>query len=213
MAAISTYLCPSDRSPTPNEWWTGPYGYVCHNYSGCAGSGDMYGEAVDGSSGPWGKGIFGVVHGQSFDEGKVGAPPATVSDGLSNTLMFSEILVPVVPYGWWGGAMGETVYGNMGGGLFSAAITPNSSAPDKIISHCPQRYGDAGYLPPCVSIAPSRWCTPSGSGAYAAARSMHRDGVSVAMGDGAVRFMADYVDQTVWRSMGTRAGEETFSMP
>ena len=105
MAVIPTYVCPSDRSPTPNEWWTAQYGYMCHNYTGCAGSGDMYGEPVDSSPGPWGKGIFGVEHGQSYDEGNVGTPPAKVSDGLSNTLMFSEILVPVVPQGRWGGAI------------------------------------------------------------------------------------------------------------
>jgi len=217
MAVISTYICPSDRGPKPNEWWTGPYGYMCHNYSGCVGSGDMYGKSVDSSSGPWGPGIFSVKPGQSYDLGASVPTWSTqsmdVRDGLSNTLMFSELLVPVPVQGRWGGAMGETVYGNMGGALFSAATTPNTSAPDRIISHCPQSYNDDGYAAPCVSIAPSRWCTRSAEGAYAAARSNHRDGVNAALADGSVTFVAEFVDLTVWRSLGTREGGEAVSPP
>jgi prepilin-type N-terminal cleavage/methylation domain-containing protein/prepilin-type processing-associated H-X9-DG protein len=217
-AHIATYYCPSDRAPTENEINSSSYGFIRGNYSGCVGSGDMYGKSVDSSSGPWGEGIFSVLSGQSFD---VGAPTptwstdiASVRDGTSNTLLFSEMLVPDLPnVNHWGGAMGETIYGNMGGALFSAALTPNSTSPDRIYAHCPAAANDTGYGAPCVTIASSQWWTPSAAGAYAAARSRHSGGVNAAMGDGSVRFFSESVDQLVWRSSATRAGKEPLQLP
>ena len=212
---IAAYYCPSDRSPTENEISTAAYGFMRGNYSGCAGSGDMYGNSVDGTTGPWGPGVFSVLPGQSFDVG-ASVPTWTtrvsdVRDGTSNTLMFSETLVPDVPN--WGGPIGETIYGNMGGALFSAALTPNSTASDRVIGPCPHQQGDTGYGAPCAMIASHAWWTPSAQGAYAAARSRHSGGVNAAMTDGSVRFVSNSVDQVVWRSTGTRAGNELASLP
>ena len=218
-AHINTYYCPSDhRSPSQNEWPSNNYRYLTGNYTGCVGSGDMYGDSVDGSSGPWGPGIFSVLPGQSFDRGApVGTwstPVAAVRDGTSNTLMFSELLVPALPDPRpWMGPMGEIVYGNMGGALFSAALTPNSTAADHVRGPCPQRQGDTGYKAPCVSIGGSPWWNPNGRGAYAAARSHHRGGVNAAMADGSVRFVSESIDQSIWRSAGTRAGGEPVTLP
>lgn len=41
------------------------------------------------------------------------------------------------------------------------------------------------------------------------ASSMHYGGVNVLLGDGAVHFVSDSVDRSVWWALGTRAGEET----
>jgi len=38
------------------------------------------------------------------------------------------------------------------------------------------------------------------------ARSQHRGGVNVAMGDGSVRLVSENIDQTVWRKLGSRNG-------
>jgi prepilin-type processing-associated H-X9-DG protein len=57
------------------------------------------------------------------------------------------------------------------------------------------------------------WWTPSGQGAYAAARSGHRGGVNAAMADGAVPFVVDGIDLRIWRSIATRAGGEAISLP
>jgi len=211
-ATIETYCCPSDQSPTDNEMNTGSYGFRRGNYTGCVGSGDMYGESVDSTPGPWGKGAFGVEHGQSFDEQPVGTPEMAFTDGMTNTLLISENLVPNVSSGW-GGPMGETIYGNMGGALFSATLTPNSSAPDRVYGPCPQNRGDGTYKPPCVMMANSAWWQPSAAGAYAAARSNHAGGVNAAMADGSVHFFTDSIDQTVWRSLATRGGNETVTLP
>jgi hypothetical protein len=127
-------------------------------------------------------------------------------DGTSNTLLISEGLVPTID--GWGGVMGETIYGNMGGALFSASITPNSSSPDRPIGPCPQNQGDPSYTAPCLSLGGNAWWTPSASGAYAAARSAHPGGVTASLADGSVAFFTDGMDLVVWRAMGTRDGAE-----
>jgi len=214
-ARLSMWCCPSDVAPTGNELNTGSYGYQRTSYRGCVGSGDMYGNAVDATSGPWGKGVFGVKPGQSFDVSPdgLGTSPAAIVDGASNTLMLSEGLVVTAMVTGWGGAIGEMIYGNMGGSMFSASLTPNSSAPDRLIGPCPRDAGDTGYPAPCQSLGSNAWWTPSGQGAYAAARSMHRGGVNAAIADGAVTFVVDGIDLRIWRSIATRAGREAVSLP
>lgn len=211
--AIATLCCPSDRSPTQNEFNTAAYGFLRGNYSGCAGSGDMYGEPVDATSGPWGVGMFRVKPGQTFDDGPDGVVAGRVNDGLSNTMLLSELLVCDVP--WWGGPIGETIYGNMGGAIFSAATTPNTSVPDRVYGPCPQRQGDRSYTAPCTDLS-SSWFTPSAANAYAAARSMHVGGVNVTLADTTLRMMSDSVDLAIWRSLGTTAaapGTEPLGAP
>ena len=197
--AISLLYCPSDRSPTQNEFNTAAYGFLRGNYSGCAGSGDMYGSGVDATSGPWGGGMFWVKPGQTFDDGADGVVAGKVNDGLSNTVLLSELLVCDVT--WWGGPIGETIYGNMGGAIFSAATTPNTSVPDRVYG----RQGDRAYRAPCTDMG-AAWFTPSAAGAYAAARSMHSGGVNVTLADATLRTIQDGVDLGVWRSLGTTRG-------
>jgi prepilin-type N-terminal cleavage/methylation domain-containing protein/prepilin-type processing-associated H-X9-DG protein len=209
-AAINTMNCPGDGGPYPNEINTNEYGFLRGSYRGCTGSGDMYGTSTDSASpGPWGKGIFGVNPGQSFDvtaPKSLGVPMTGITDGTSNTLMLSEGISPTVT--GWGGPVGSYIYGNMGGGLFSATLTPNSSSPDRIVGPCPQNQGDVGYLQPCQSLGGNAWWTPSAAGAHAAARSRHTGGVNAALADGSVRFFSNTIDLTVWRGMGTRANGE-----
>jgi prepilin-type N-terminal cleavage/methylation domain-containing protein len=214
-AEIAMFYCPNDVTPIGNELQTAQYGFVRGNYRGCTGTGDMYGEPVDPTEGPWGIGLFGVKRDQSVDPDATvptrGTRIGQVTDGMSKTLMLSEGLVPVVP--GWGGALGETIYGNMGGALFSATLTPNSSAPDRLIGPCPHNVGDQAYRPPCVSLGGNAWWTASGRGAHAAARSNHAGGVLVAMGDSAVAFVDNGIDTLIWRSLGTRQGEEPAALP
>jgi prepilin-type processing-associated H-X9-DG protein len=211
---VAPFYCPSDGGPQGNELNTGPYGFLRGNYRGCTGSGDMYGEATHtNDNGPWGPGAFGVTRDQSADPNAAvearGRRMGELADGTSKTLFISEGLVPTVE--GWGGAMGETIYGNMGGALYSASITPNSSAPDRPIGPCPQNVGDTIYIAPCVSLGGNAWWTPSGRGAYAAARSSHPGGVNSSYADGSVAFVTDGIDLVVWRSLGTRAGAEAVS--
>jgi prepilin-type processing-associated H-X9-DG protein len=210
-AEIVPFYCPSDVGPTGNELGTGAYGFLRGNYRGCSGSGDMYGEATHtNDNGPWGPGAFSVTRDQSADPDAAvtarGRRMGEFPDGTSNTLLVSEGLVPTVD--GWGGAIGETIYGNMGGALFSASITPNSTSPDRPIGPCPQNQGDTTYTAPCLSLGGNAWWTPSAKGAYATARSSHPGGVTASFADGSVTFFTDGIDLVVWRAMGTRDGAE-----
>lgn len=219
-AEIKAFLCPSGGSAATNEIGTTAFGMVKGNYRGCVGTGDMYGSQPSGlSGGLFGLGIFGVVPDQSSDPtptaGFVGAPPtslAAVTDGTSNTAMLSEALTGRTSAGW-GGPIGAIIYGNMGGGLYSHATTPNSSAPDRPIGPCPQDVGDTTYRAPCVSLGGNAWWTRSAVGAYTTARSFHPGGCSVAMGDASVKFISNTVDLLVWRALGTRNQGESVQLP
>ena len=101
----------------------------------------------------------------------------------------------------------------MGGGLFSAALTPNSTSPDYVIGFCPADRGDAGYSAPCYTMSGNSQYAPSAAGAYVAARSRHPSGVNAAMADGSVHFVSDGVNLSLWRGLGTRSGGELVQVP
>jgi prepilin-type processing-associated H-X9-DG protein len=176
----------------------------------------MYGNSTDSTTGPWGVGAFGVKPGQSADNAgslaRAGVRINQISDGLAHTLMFSEGLVSRVENGW-GGPIGEAMYGNMGGALFSASLAPNSTSPDRPLGPCPQDQGTSTYRAPCISLGDSAWWTPSAKGAFAGARSKHTGGVNAAMCDGSVAFVSNEIDIIVWRGLGTRSGGELATLP
>lgn len=214
-ALIPGYYCPTDATPTPNEIDTNAYGFYRGNYRGCAGTGDMYGQRSSSRDvGPVGLGIFGVKKGQSVDPGAEvktrGCRFREIKDGLTKTVMISEGIVPIFP--GWGGALGETIYGNMGGALMTNTLTPNSSSPDVVYGPCPKDFGDHSYPAGCVSRGNSGWWTQSAEFSHAAARSKHTGGATIGMGDGSVHFATDDVDVTIWRSLGTRKGGEIASL-
>ena len=63
-----------------------------------------------------------------------------------------------------------------------------------------------------TSNDPKAPCT-SGSNLQATARSRHTGGVNVAMCDGSIRFMSNSIGSTVWASLGSMNGGETFTLP
>jgi prepilin-type processing-associated H-X9-DG protein len=136
-------------------------------------------------------------------------PPNRISsftDGTSQTLLISECVVPHVVD--WGGPIGSTIYGNMGGGLFSAAEVPNSSVPDEIIGPCPQNDlvpKDGEYFEPCSSIGGHPGAgNPGARAATSFARSKHPGGVNAAFADATVRFVTNDIATEIWRALGTR---------
>jgi prepilin-type N-terminal cleavage/methylation domain-containing protein/prepilin-type processing-associated H-X9-DG protein len=208
-STISGFCCPSDSTPIENELGTTQYGYYRYNYRACTGSGDMYGNAIDTTTGPWGMGVFGARSGQSFNNTELlGSRVADITDGTSNTLLLSEGLVTGSAVKTWGGVMGSTLYGNMGGGVFSVALTPNSTAADEVWGFCPADMGDTGYPAPCSNLGPNTQNAPSAAGAHVAARSYHSGGVNAARADGSVEFFSDNINLVLWRGLGTRAGNE-----
>jgi prepilin-type N-terminal cleavage/methylation domain-containing protein/prepilin-type processing-associated H-X9-DG protein len=224
-AQIQLFYCPSDQTPVANELNTNAFGCWRANYRGCVGAGSMYGgrpalpsvltptmlAAANGDSniliGAFGVKVPGPSQGGSYN--KVAVPPNKLShfsDGTSQTLLISECVVPLTPD--WGGPLGSTIYGNMGGSLFSAAETPNTSVADRIIGPCPQidlNPPDLEYTAPCSSIGGHPGAgSPGGSAATSFARSRHPGGVNAAYTDASVRFVTDDIDTEIWRAQGTR---------
>jgi prepilin-type N-terminal cleavage/methylation domain-containing protein/prepilin-type processing-associated H-X9-DG protein len=213
---IPLYYCPSDKTPQPNEMNTQAFGFWRGSYRGCVGASDMYGnriKAADGTfpPGSW-AGAFAVRSTSGVNPLPIYRPIKLkdITDGTSSTVMFSEGIVPLVP--GWGGALGETIYGNMGGTLFSTYTTPNSSVPDEPTGPCPRDVNDAEYPAPCVSKSLNPWGGPAGAGAFAAARSAHPGGVNVSMVDGSITFISNDVDTDVWRASGTRKWQEVLKL-
>jgi prepilin-type N-terminal cleavage/methylation domain-containing protein/prepilin-type processing-associated H-X9-DG protein len=220
---IPIYLCPSDGGPYTGEIGTTDYGLVRGSYRACTGTGDMYGNATDGTAGPWGIGVFGVVPFQTTDPNGIifntmtgprtrGIPFTSITDGTSNTVLASEGITPSTSAGW-GGPLGSILYGNMGGGLYTHSLAPNSSSPDRPIGPCPKDQGITDYTPPCQSLGGNAWWSRSAVGSQVAARSRHQGGVNVLLADGSVRSVSNSIDLSVWRAMGTRAGGEVVSIP
>jgi prepilin-type processing-associated H-X9-DG protein/prepilin-type N-terminal cleavage/methylation domain-containing protein len=130
---------------------------------------------------------------------EVGRKLSEFTDGLSNTVLGSEVLTGMDGKN---DVRGIWFTGFDGGAIYEHRFTPNASNPDFMVaaSHCDPR-------PPPPDM-------PCGSGAgndsqtYFSARSRHPGGVNVLFGDGHVEFITDDVDIMVWRAIATVAGGE-----
>lgn len=122
--------------------------------------------------------------------------PGHIRDGLSQTLVASEIVLVPDVRGTWDDVRGRYHNAIHAGAFFSTLYTPNTSVPDAFpygLNTVPR----APYLETTTNIVVS-------------ARSHHAGGgVGAGMADGAVKFVADGVDADVWRAAGSRAGGET----
>jgi prepilin-type N-terminal cleavage/methylation domain-containing protein len=124
-----------------------------------------------------------------------------VTDGTSNTLCFSELKFRLVSA--TGPSLQDTrgtwSYGVMGANIFSGKTGPNSLVPDGVWG-C-RNFPQEGM--PCVQVGPTPYTEMA-----AAARSYHVGGVHVCLGDGAVRFVSDNLDLTLWGNLASRGGGE-----
>ena len=180
----TAFMCASDPNAGKISYWqsatngTSQSRGFCGNYLACASSG-TFGPSGGGTN------LDGMCYALSKTK------TSDVTDGLSKTALLAEcIVVPDSPTGidcrgsYFNACYGET--------MFSTQNTPNTSVADGL--------SFVTNWPPLA---------PTGSTAYVQyTRSMHPDGVSVAMADGAVRFVTNSVNAAVWKATGSRNGGE-----
>lgn len=122
--------------------------------------------------------------------------PAHVRDGLSQTLISSEIVLVPDARGTWDDVRGRYHNAIHAGAFFSTLYPPNTSVPDAF------PYG--------LNAVPKAPFLETTSNIVVSARSHHAGGgVGAGMADGAVKFVSDAVDAEIWRAAGSRAGRET----
>lgn len=181
---LGAFQCPSDPS-TPAKGGSGGTrsggdGFQ-GNYVMCIGKSQNYG--VDNG---------GLFHWNS------NSGLRSVTDGTSNTLMASEVMIRgATNTGGWGEGGGYWGGGEGGGFGFTAQFPPNSTVTDQVYSCKSTTWPNA----PCQSM--STYSTQR-----IMARSYHTGGVHATMADGSVRFISSNIDVTVFQNLSTRSGSE-----
>ena len=187
--------CPSDDS------------YVMNTTVGVGKSGGEGGDrksnyALNFGFGDWGqlrdnparRGPFWMEN-QKPDRYKV--PYRRITDGLSNTLLQIEMLQ--VPSESPVDRRARIWLKGRGSSQVSTVEAPNTSAPDRTLCDENGPIVEA----PCESIGGQTY-----DGRILHARSRHPGGVQVSYCDGSATFISDSVELDVWRSSGTKAGDD-----
>jgi len=125
---------------------------------------------------------------------------AGIPDGLSNTLMASEVIQGRAPLD----IRGFTIWGDASG--FTSYLTPNSKLPDVIYiaARCVYPNGNA---PPCIGAVPHDDTNPS----YYGSRGFHPGIVSSLLCDGSVKAIKNTINIETWRALSTTRGGEITS--
>jgi prepilin-type N-terminal cleavage/methylation domain-containing protein/prepilin-type processing-associated H-X9-DG protein len=126
-----------------------------------------------------------------------------IPDGLSTTMMNSEVLVgsgwDLRGFSWWGYAP-----------QFTGFNSPNTSSPDvlQFSSYC----GSVPPNPPCTGATGSvKSGVYTGLGMVNNPRSKHPGGVNVGMCDGSVRFIKNSVNVFTFQALASAKGSEVIS--
>ncbi len=129
---------------------------------------------------------------------------AQVSDGMSNTMAFSECLINK-PYSM---DATSTIAACDAGTLAVPTSTTVIRGQSWMLSQWAQSWGYSALYPPNDPLHKDYECYYYSNGIHFGARSQHPGGVNVCMGDGAVRFVNDTIDLTTWRALATVKGRE-----
>jgi prepilin-type processing-associated H-X9-DG protein len=134
-----------------------------------------------------------------------------VTDGTAKTLLVGELALVVDIMAGQAVGGGDTATqkhdnrgrywsAHQGNALFSTLYPPNSTV------------GDRGTW--CIDTRPVAPCQSTGAdNVVNSLRSHHSGGVQAAMVDGSVHFLTDEIDAELYRSFGTRSGDETSASP
>jgi prepilin-type N-terminal cleavage/methylation domain-containing protein/prepilin-type processing-associated H-X9-DG protein len=212
---VPVFLCPSDPSGAYTFTNAGRLNYfgslgACASYRG--------GSSLDG--------VFAIPY-PSNGQTMKGIAVLAVTDGTSNTAMFSEVMRGTYPAG-----TSTSTYDNTScfiGGSYTTATDGRGQAecnnPSGTVIHyvgqqyyrnLPQDFVYTHTLPinwnrkSATAAAQKYTCGNSAfTAVHLAAASYHSGGVNVCLADGSVRFVGDATDFNVWRSVGSRANGET----
>jgi prepilin-type processing-associated H-X9-DG protein len=197
---LSVLLCPADIIPENPVGSSGRW-YAIASYGGNGGSqshppAKLTSDGVFHATGPAAPG---------FSQVRI----ASVTDGLSNTLLFGErnhvdpnydgfaqagwTIEPMWQWGWWAAGGGNY-------GLSDVTMSTLASINYKI-----------GFGPNSGTVSSSDDFAPYDALRVCSFGSQHPGGANFAMGDGSVRFLKDGTARNVLRALGTRAGGETIS--
>jgi prepilin-type N-terminal cleavage/methylation domain-containing protein/prepilin-type processing-associated H-X9-DG protein len=201
---VKTFLCPSDPVQSTPAGWAG------NNYRSNQGSNILHGQPPTNSSDP----NFGMPAPNGPVVPLLEHTLTSVSDGTSNTALFSEHLK-----------------GDFNNGVSSRTDTfwPQTypATQDQAVSLCAaidptnlsfQRVSDVGapwiygyhsttvYFH--VSLPNTRSCMFPPGRISTTAKSAHGGGVNVSLCDGSVRFVRDSIPIAAWRALGSKDGGE-----
>lgn len=226
---INSYVCPSDGSTTR---FNGQCAYS--NYFGSLGatSSALFGNTTynkEEETNTATLGIFNVSMNEtapSSDTVNYQAVTskvtiASVTDGTSNTAMFSEIRRSPLTAPMATDLTNEGFYTNYSAGM---NYTYPTSCPNAAFDYRGQEYyrsfNDTAFYTHTVTPNPINTpdCALFASNAvwnffsfHVPARSFHSGGVNVGFADGSVKFIKNSINPITWRALGTRAGGEVVS--
>jgi len=193
---VPVYLCPSNVMTRTGNYWPGNY----------PGAGSSHGYGLCGVHGHANAGVFSTTWGIRREEGvhsgtwmpsgaytSIGQAMrlAMVTDGTSNTIGFSEF------------SQGHPA---------GTAAAPTSG----VYSLAPNAVGQYWSVPTAASIlytvnalaTPNSYSLPSNGINFSNPRSWHEGGVHCGMLDGAVRFVSENINATLWVQLHTPMGNE-----
>jgi prepilin-type N-terminal cleavage/methylation domain-containing protein/prepilin-type processing-associated H-X9-DG protein len=200
---ISTFYCPSDGGNTNliggSSWPVTSQNYVV-NFGNTSATQDASLDGVPFMGAPFtdiGSPIT-AIYGASTSPARSlpVVPLSAITDGLSNTLLTSEVIVgqgfDLRGFSWW-----------FEGAAFEGYLGPNSTSPDLLQAQAYCNYPAMGN-PPCKGADSILSITT-------AARSRHPGGVNAGLADGSVKFVKDSVALSTWRALSTTRGGEILS--
>ena len=185
-ARIPMFYCPTDR---PNAMWQG----------------DTYWRSRGNYVVNWGpitvpytppKPPIAIAPFGYLDHSSIDKPRQTrfseISDGLSNTLLMAEVIMPKRD-----NSMDQRgdINNDRGANRFMTINTPNNGTDFMLSVWC-----ESTLELPCIQAAAYQ---------HYMARSRHPSGVNVSLCDGSVRFVANNITLNTWQAVSTMDGGET----
>lgn len=214
--SINTFICPSEVKPERAQHSFGLCGVI--NYG--VNSGDWY--VWGGRNGQANRGSFGVNMARTF---------ASISDGLSNTVLMSEVKA-YQPYFRDGGSISGLSAGqipspdaspeSITSQFFSATAPKLSGHTEWVDGHVHQAGFTTAFTPNKkilgtshrnldVDLTTIRETNGGPTFSAITSRSYHPGGVQTLMADGSVKFISDTTNGLIWRALGTINGGEVIS--